>query len=76
MQTPAYSKIYSTDRRDYRYNYRTQHLERLEKRIRPKQINGVTGWSVETEVTAEFEVRHQFWDKMPEYWVNLYDDRG
>ena len=41
--------------------------------FRQKQINGVTSWAVETEVTAEFDVRHQLWDKMPEYWVLLYE---
>jgi hypothetical protein len=74
METPFYSKLYPTDRRDYRYNYTTQKLQRIEKRIRQKQINGVTSWAVETEVTAEFDVRHQLWDKMPEYWIQLYDN--
>ncbi len=73
METPFYSKLYLTGRCAYRYNYSTQRLERLEKRIRQKQINGVTSWAVETEVTAEFDVRHQLWDKMPEYWILLYD---
>ena len=33
METPFYSKLYLTGRCAYRYNYSTQRLERLEKRI-------------------------------------------
>ena len=33
MEQPVYSKIYPTDQRDYRYNYTTQKLQRIEKRI-------------------------------------------
>ncbi|EOS62894.1 hypothetical protein C814_01042 [Anaerotruncus sp. G3(2012)] len=73
MEQPVYSKIYPTDQRDYRYNYTTQKLQRIEKRIRFKEINGINCSVVESEVTAEFDVRHQLWDKMPEYWVQLYD---
>ncbi|NBK20241.1 hypothetical protein [Anaerotruncus sp. 1XD42-93] len=33
MEQPVYSKIYPTGQRDYRYNYTTQKLQRIEKRI-------------------------------------------
>ena len=73
MNEPVYSKIYPAKRCEYRYNYMTQKLERIEKHVGMKQINGVPCSVVESEVTAEFDVRRQMWEKMPGYWVQLYD---
>lgn len=73
MSKLVYSKIYPAKRCEYRYNYLTQKLERIEKHVCMKQINGVPCSVVESEVTAEFDVRRQMWEKMPGYWVQLYD---
>ena len=59
MNEPVYSKIYPAKRCEYRYNYMTQKLERIEKHVCMKQINGVPCSVVESE--------------MPGYWVQLYD---
>ena len=75
MEEAIYSKIYPRTARDYRYNYITQRLERIEKRVCLKKINGITCSVVESEITAEFDIRHQLWDKIPEYWVQLCDSK-
>ena len=53
MNEPVYSKIYPAKRCEYRYNYMTQKLERIEKHVCMKQINGVPCSVVESEVTAD-----------------------
>lgn len=68
-----YSKIYSTDKSRYRYNYDVGKLERVANKVQVITANKRRTPVVELSVTDCIGLNQAKFESCPEYWVDLYE---
>lgn len=68
-----YSPVYQTERRQYRYNYTRGRLEQIGKRIVVRSVRGRRVPIVEQQVISYTVLKPEAFDRVPGYWVELFD---
>lgn len=70
-----YSNIKSIGAYQYRYNYETEELEQLGRKVRKVEEENGCFPVVIIEVLNSIKLKSSQYEKEPDYWIQLFDSQ-